>query len=261
MARIRSIKPELLEDERTARLTHLQWRLFVSCLLLADDYGNFRADPQRVHGAALWAHRVDTAKTLEELAEAGLLELYTIDGQRYAHVRGWSKHQKVDHPGKPTVPGRPEALANSSRDVRETVAPDQDQDQDRTGIGSGPVSSEPQAASEPAVMVFEVVGSPEPEWRLTAAHVEDLRVAFPGMDVRVECERARVWTLAKPQNRKTAKGMKAFLFAWVSRAQNRGGGAQAPPTAPRPATSFAVREEQERQTRQLERRFIAAGGK
>ena len=138
MARIRSIKPELLEDERTARLTHVEWRLFVSLLLLADDYGNLRAATERIHGAALWAHpREDLAKVLDGLVLAGLVVLYVVAGQRYAHISGWNKHQKVDHPGKPLCP----ALSEGSRITRETVAnvpetlaPDQDQDHD---LGSG----------------------------------------------------------------------------------------------------------------------------
>ena len=127
MARIRSIKPELLEDEKTATLSHLEWRLFVSLLLLADDYGNFRATPGRVSGAALWAHLdEDVTPVMERLGAVGLIRLYVVDGQRYGHVNGWEKHQKVDHPGKPSCPSPPvrEVLANGSRDVRETVAPD-----------------------------------------------------------------------------------------------------------------------------------------
>lgn len=137
MARIRSIKPELLEDERTARLSHVEWRLFVSLLLLSDDYGNLRAAPERIHGAALWAHpREDLAKALDGLVTASLVVLYVVGGQSYAHINGWEKHQKVDHPGKPLCPGVTEGsripregLAKQS----ETLAPDQDQeiDQDR----------------------------------------------------------------------------------------------------------------------------------
>lgn len=136
MARIRTIKPELLEDERTARLSHLEWRLFVSLLLLADDYGNLRADPERVRGAALWAFpKDDVAKTLASLVAAELIVLYAVDSQRYAHVVGWSKHQKVDHPGKPLcpryLPGSSETVANVSRGVRDPLAPDRDRDPDR----------------------------------------------------------------------------------------------------------------------------------
>jgi hypothetical protein len=142
MARIRSIKPELLEDERTARLSHVEWRLFVSLLLLADDYGNLRAAPDRILGAALWAHpREDVAKILDGIVAAGLVVIYAAGSQTYAHISGWDKHQKVDHPGKPLCP----ALSEGSRLSREEfakmfegLAPDQDQDQDHD-LGSGPL--------------------------------------------------------------------------------------------------------------------------
>jgi len=38
--RIRCIKPELLEDERTAGLSHEAFRLFIGLILLSDDEGN-----------------------------------------------------------------------------------------------------------------------------------------------------------------------------------------------------------------------------
>ena len=41
--RIRSIKPELLDDEVAAGLSDAAWRLFVSSWILADDHGCFRA--------------------------------------------------------------------------------------------------------------------------------------------------------------------------------------------------------------------------
>lgn len=131
MARIRSIKPELLEDEKTARLNHLEWRLFVSCLLLADDHGNFRAVPDRVKTAVLWAHLgEDVEKALDTLASVSLILLYEVDGQRYAHVNGWKKHQKVDHPGKALCPGPEKA-----RESREGLAPDRDRDREKEGRG------------------------------------------------------------------------------------------------------------------------------
>ena len=132
MARIRSIKPEILEDEKTAKLSDLEWRTFVSLLLLADDYGNFRANPGRIAGAAFWAHEdVELKPALERLSGVGLIRLYEVDGQRYGHITGWTKHQKVDHPGKPTCPPPPLGDSRDSREngegvvkVPEGLAPD-----------------------------------------------------------------------------------------------------------------------------------------
>lgn len=118
--RIRSIKPEILEDEKTAALPHFEWRLFVSLWLIADDYGNLRGDPTYVLGQTLWAAnetRETVAAALDNLAVVGLLARYAVRGQGYYHITGWAKHQKVDKPGKPRMPGPGEADTQQSQDV------------------------------------------------------------------------------------------------------------------------------------------------
>ena len=126
--RIRTIKPELLEDTHAARLSHIAWRLWVSALVLADDYGNFRAEPEWLNGQIFWGSRESReslANALEELATCkgdlgGMVELYTVSGQEYAHISGWH-HQKVDHPGKERCPG-PKSDGAVSRESRESLA-------------------------------------------------------------------------------------------------------------------------------------------
>lgn len=104
--RIRTIKPELLEDEKTASLSHEAWRLFVSLLLVADDHGNFRATPRLLHAQIFWAReaREEVASLLGSLASVSLVSLYTAGGQEYGSILGWTKHQRVDKPSKPRVP-------------------------------------------------------------------------------------------------------------------------------------------------------------
>lgn len=142
--RIRSIKPEILEDERSAGLDSDAWRLWVSMWLVADDYGRLRGAIPWLEGQVfwLWKPRESLAKLLESLEKARLIVRYEVDGQNYIEIRNWAKHQKVDHPGKPRIPSPPlqsntsNQLVNneSSRDSRESVdktreslAPDQDQ--------------------------------------------------------------------------------------------------------------------------------------
>lgn len=106
--RIRSIKPEILDDEKTASLPSDAWRLFVSLWLLADDYGNTHASPKRIRAACFWAlENVDFDAAMARLTADRLIVLYETDGQRYLHIVGWSKHQKVDKPGKPHCPAPP----------------------------------------------------------------------------------------------------------------------------------------------------------
>ena len=84
--RIRSLKPEWLEDERMMRASLEARVLSVALILLADDYGNGRAS------AFLLAGRVfpgkDQAIVESALAELSswFVKLYEIDGQSYFQV-------------------------------------------------------------------------------------------------------------------------------------------------------------------------------
>lgn len=130
--RIRTIKPELIEDAITAGLSHVAFRLFIGCIILADDYGNLRYEPAWLRGQVFWRRPVADAEfddALEELATSGLVIAYAVKGQRYGAIRNWDKHQKVSHPGKPRVPGPPqlsaeESLPRPSGESPETLAPD-----------------------------------------------------------------------------------------------------------------------------------------
>lgn len=120
--RIRTIKPELLEDERVAALSDMAFRAFLSSIVMADDHGNLRAEPRFFRGTVYWAHDSitadDVAEALREVAASGLHTPYVVNGQRYVAISGWSKHQRVDNAGKPRVPG-PEAASDSADDVAE----------------------------------------------------------------------------------------------------------------------------------------------
>lgn len=161
--RIRSLKPEFLEDDRAADLSSDASRLFVGCILMADDYGNLRITIGHLAGAVFWRLIEDGRITLAQVEAAraellapgpwdaragrcrpGLLQPYRVRGQVYAHIAGWEKHQRVDHPGAPRVPGPDdseadgilidsasvqkirESLASDTRNPRETLAPDPD---------------------------------------------------------------------------------------------------------------------------------------
>ncbi len=95
-------------------------------------------------------------------------------------------------------------------------------------IRSEPDSLEPaEPASKPiAIVTFPVVGKGGAEWGLDEAGLAALRDSFPATDVLGEVRKALGWIRANPTKRKTAGGMSAFLWRWVERATNRGGGAE-----------------------------------
>jgi hypothetical protein len=105
--RIRSIKPEILDDEEAAALSDEAWRLWVSLWLLADDWGNTRAG-DRYLASLVWQDTSRSKKipaALRELVKTRRAVVYDNGGERYLHLRNWEKHQRIDNAGRPRVPG------------------------------------------------------------------------------------------------------------------------------------------------------------
>lgn len=105
MSRIRSIKPEWLDDELLTGSSDAARVLSIALICLADDYGNGRA------GRIWLASRVFPGRPLEtiddalsELVRVRYVQLYEVDGQRFFAIRTWDKNQRVDKPGLPKVP-------------------------------------------------------------------------------------------------------------------------------------------------------------
>lgn len=106
MSRIRSIKPEILEDEAAASLSSDAWRLWVSMWVMADDVGRLRAADKFLKAKVFWGRSdVDCHAALAELVAAGFVHLYKVDGQWFAEVRNFRKHQRIEKPQPPKYPG------------------------------------------------------------------------------------------------------------------------------------------------------------
>lgn len=132
--RIRTIKPEWLEDERLVLASSDARVLSIALLLLADDYGNGRLVSQVLASRIFPASPGIFANALGELATAKYVQVYQVDGQTYFSIRNWARHQRVDKPGKPRVPAplgaHVENIIETPGKIRGTLAPDPDPDLD-----------------------------------------------------------------------------------------------------------------------------------
>lgn len=147
--RIRTLKPELLTDAKAARLSDSAWRLFVSCLLLADDFGRFAGDPVIVGGQVFPTKPAKAEAAIVELVKAGMLLAYQVRGQAYLAIANWTKHQRIDNAGKQRCPGPEEMARGDSPRNAESLGdpssvpgnlppdPDPDLDPEREGRGNG----------------------------------------------------------------------------------------------------------------------------
>ena len=145
MPRIRTIKPEIIDDEKLGTVhVGARW-LFVSMIVLADDRGNLRGSPSYIRSRA-FVYDDDIAVSdvegwLQQLRSIGLVTLYSVHGERFAALTGWSKHQVVNHPAKTypiPAPDAPDAIQEPSGDSQETLKrPSGDSQEDRKRPSGG----------------------------------------------------------------------------------------------------------------------------
>ena len=118
--RIRTLKPEVWQDEKVGALDPGARLLFVGLITMADDSGRVRELPRLILGHVFPYDDVPPAKLsrwLSEIADAGMVMRYEIDGGKYLAFRHWSKHQKVDRASDSELPPPPEFDEHSSNGV------------------------------------------------------------------------------------------------------------------------------------------------
>lgn len=121
--RIRSIKPEMWQDEAFSTLSVQARLLFVGLITMADDEGRLRALPAAIIGHVFPYDNVSTTKLegwLRELAESRLAIPYEVAGHWYVVLRSWHRHQKINRPSDSMLPAPPrEAFVNTHGEISE----------------------------------------------------------------------------------------------------------------------------------------------
>lgn len=104
----RIIKDSICTSEKLNQLTDFQFRVWVHLITYVDDYGIGDARPAIIRGTCFpFRERLtnrDIEKVLAELADAGCVELYTVEQKPYLYLPNWERHQRVRtkvsrHPG------------------------------------------------------------------------------------------------------------------------------------------------------------------
>ena len=95
----RIIKDTIAKSEKVNGLTDFQFRLWVHLITYVDDYGRGDARPAIIKGSCFpFRDRMtnkDIEKGLADLAGAGCVGLYTVDGKPYLYFPNWEQHQRV----------------------------------------------------------------------------------------------------------------------------------------------------------------------
>lgn len=121
MPRIRSIHPDICDDEVLAAVTAYAERTFLRLWTHLDDKGRGPDNPKLLKGKLYPLHDDVTSdrveRDLSELAACGLLIRYEVEGRRYlcAKPAAWAKYQKPQHPTPSKLPGPHEASGDLTK--------------------------------------------------------------------------------------------------------------------------------------------------
>lgn len=144
--RIRTIKPEMPEDERVGgRLSVTAELLFVRLISMADDEGRFQASASRVVGFAFPHREMAPAKVrrlLKEIEGQGLILLYRHDQMPYGVVVNFRKHQQINKPTPSSLPPCPDAGITEANAIPADEMPDSLPDYSRSNPGAIPDASD-----------------------------------------------------------------------------------------------------------------------
>jgi hypothetical protein len=112
MARIRSIKPEFWTDEKLTECSLSARLLFIGTWNFADDKGNLQASAKRLKMQIFPADNIDCQPLIDELIAHGLLTEYSVNDEKFLHIKNFAKHQVINRPSKTSIP-EPECLEYS----------------------------------------------------------------------------------------------------------------------------------------------------
>ncbi|MBP6901042.1 MAG: hypothetical protein KBC73_13185 [Burkholderiaceae bacterium] len=167
MARIRSIKPEFWVSEQIAECSSNARLTFVGMWNFCDDQGVHPAKPKTLKAELYPMDDITAAQVGEwvaELVKVGLVREFEApeDGERYWHVTGWDRHQKIDrpsykHPAPPAQDSPSTRRASSTSARRMNVGDDSSKARrapppgvDRSGVDRSGVEGDSPQARQPA---------------------------------------------------------------------------------------------------------------
>jgi hypothetical protein len=140
MARIRTIKPEIMQDEKLAALEPLPRLVFMGMITQADDAGRLHDNVKLLDGLFFPFTDDTCGDALVELEGIGVILRYRANsGQRLIQITNWEKHQKVKNPS-------PYVLPAPVSDVDNSPSVGSGESRGRTGVAS---TDTPESAPAP----------------------------------------------------------------------------------------------------------------
>lgn len=102
--RIRTVKPDFWTDDAVTDCSLSARLLLIGTLNAADDEGNLERSAKQLKAKIFPNDAIDCEPLIQELISHGLLIEYSVSGQKYLHIKGFSKHQVINRKSKPRCP-------------------------------------------------------------------------------------------------------------------------------------------------------------
>lgn len=109
--RIRTLKPELAQDDDLGPISRDARYTFIGLITMADDEGRLRAQPAIILGH-WFAYDTDAPRKLagwlDEIEACGRIVRYAHEGRRYIAIRHFKRHQQINKPTPSKLPAPPD---------------------------------------------------------------------------------------------------------------------------------------------------------
>lgn len=238
---------QIINDKAVNQLCDGEFRLLIHLTVTCDAYGRQVADPVMIKATAFPRSEratTDIERDLNGLREAGLLVIYTKDGEQYLQLTPWQQRKRsgvsrFPGPGDPDVEiVAPRRAAQSGAAPRRAARQEETPPNPRrrsdlipdisclsfgyTGNTATPIPSSPYNPPAPLPPpAFELPLNDGTLWPVTDDMIDGWERLYPAVDVRQELRNMIGWLGASPKNRKTRNGVQRFVINWLSREQNR----------------------------------------
>lgn len=249
MARIRTVKPELFKHEELFELeeeTGLPIRIaFVGLFTCCDREGRFKWRPRALKLDVLPYDMIDFSRVLDALTTRGFVVKYEVNGEAFGEIPSFKRHQTINNKeGASEIPAPPEKTSTYNKDSREGDATGTREPREghaTQGEGKGKEGKEDSAELDPPNSTptppadLDLIGDSQgqiealvniplndgTEYPVTQAMVDEWVLTYPAVDVLQKLREMRAWCLANKANRKTLRGVDAFIVRWLSKEQDR----------------------------------------
>ena len=238
----RMLKESVRMSEQIDQLDWFEEVMFYRLIVTVDDYGIYPANPVMLsHILFPMKENVTSGMIKDALThyvELGLIDIYDVENKGiFLRLVTWGNHQRL-HESKHKFPvmdegeiindeilcgNFPKVSASSGKVEKKSeksrLKPSRNQVEVETNSSSCSEVSE--TPTEPPVISIPL--NDGSEYGVTTDEINKYSELYPAVDVMQELRSMVGWSDANPSRRKTKSGVKKFINAWLSKAQNQGG--------------------------------------